>query len=453
MKFGIRSRILVIAIILSVIFLLVARMLLRGIIINTYWEDRVQDVVTKVSVALNMAKFNNNSYKNGINQIKELKEKNELIEDIEIIENDVYEKELEKTTMKDEMEGGTISRVDVDIQGKIKEINLFFKLKSENTAIKMTLIEPDIILKEMAFNAVFKILSIFIILFNVIFALCMGKFITKKVVMINALSKEMVDRNLVVELERDIIPDEFDELKETLNEFTQNFTQDLRELERDRLYKKQLMLSLSHEIKTPIGGLNGILEGMLDNVPPYTDRDKYIRECRKLSSKLGNIANEMLDITKLNSIPTGKKEVILNVMIEEIWDELSVLSLRKNVDIINEVDNRITTFTDEVLFRRSIVNIIENAIKYAKEDTNILIKSKGYTINFYNECSGLTNDDLNFVFNPLYRGSNRESAKGRGIGLYIVKECLIALNISFKIENYEKGVVFRVNLKGEDLWG
>ncbi|WP_297631705.1 HAMP domain-containing sensor histidine kinase [uncultured Clostridium sp.] len=446
MKFGIRSRILVVAIVLSIIFLLISRTLLEGIIINTYWEERIQDVITKVSIELNRAEINDD-YESVSKKLIELKKENKLIKGINIVD----EKEIEKINGKSS-KGGVILRQDVHKSDNEKEVDLYFKLKLNNALIKITLVEPDIIFKEIMFNTTFKIIATVIVLFNILFALIIGKFITKRVTTINSLSKEMIKRNSVIKIAKDMMPDEFDELTETLNEFTQNFSNDIQELERERLYKKQLMLSLSHEIKTPIGGLNGILEGMLDNVPPYTDREKYIRECRKLSSKLGNIANEMLDITKLDSVPTGKKEVIVRILIEEIWDELRILSLTKRIVFINKMDIRITIFTDEILFKRSIVNIIENAIKYAKEGTGILVKSTGYIISVYNECDKLTKEDLNFVFKPLYRGSNREIADGRGIGLYIVKECLIALNISFKLENYKEGVVFKMNLQGEDKW-
>ncbi|MGL4849018.1 MAG: sensor histidine kinase [Clostridium sp.] len=445
MRIGIQVRILICSVVLSFLFLLLSRVLLKEAMIDSYWNNQIEKIATEISLILEI------NSEDKVEKILEYNTKYDLIEKIDIINKNVYSHEqglYGKIYLESD---GIIYRKDNKrVDGKNESIILLDV--DESRAVKVILAEPNMAYREMGFSIAFKFLTMFILIFNVLFSFFIGKFITKKAKNINDISKEMMDKKSSIYIEKDILPDEFDELTETINKFTENFNQDIEALERERLYKKQLMLSLSHEIKTPIGGLNGILEGMLDNIEPYTDRDKYIRECRKLSAKLGKIANEMLDITKLDSVPTGKEEVVLGVMLEEICDELSTISLSKDVMIKNLTDDRITLFTDSILFRRSVVNIIENAIKYAKDGTEVLIESKGYTISFYNECEKLTNEDLAFVFNPLYRGSNRNSAKGRGIGLYIVKECLIALNITFSIQNYDKGVVFKINLKGEKLW-
>ncbi|MGL5650104.1 MAG: sensor histidine kinase [Clostridium sp.] len=445
MRIGIQARILIFSIVLSFLFLLISRVLLKDIMVNSYWNNQVEKTISDVNVILEI------NSKDKIEKIMSFDTKNDLIEKIEVVDNEKYSKEKAIFGRLYIDSGREAYRRDSKREDGQNESIVYLNV-DENRSIKMIMSEPNLAYREMGLSVAFKFLSLFILTFNIIFSLLIGKFITKKAKNLNSISKEMISGKSIKLIEKDILEDEFDELTETINNFTKNFNQDIEALEREKLYKKQLMLSLSHEIKTPIGGLNGILEGMLDNIEPYTDRDKYIRECRKLSAKLGKIANEMLDITKLDSVPTGKEEVVLGIMLEEICDELSTISLSKDVEVKNLIDDRITTFTDSVLFRRSIVNIIENAIKYAKDGTEVLIESKGYTIYFYNECDGLTKEDLMFVFNPLYRGSNRNSAKGRGIGLYIVKECLIALNITFAIQNYNKGVVFKINLKGEKLW-
>ncbi|MGL4876290.1 MAG: sensor histidine kinase [Clostridium sp.] len=445
MRIGIQVRILIFSIVLSFLFLLISRVLLKEVIVDSYWNTQVEDMASDVSVILEI------NAQDKIEKIMSLDTKYDLIEKIDVVDEKRYLEE-KKFFGRMGLENNTIIyRKDNMRNDGLKETIMFLEADKKR-AIKIVMLEPNIGYREMGFSIAFKFLAIFIFVFNIIFSVLIGKIITKKAKSINNISKEMINKKAIKLIEKDILVDEFDELTETINNFTKNFNQDIEVLERERLYKKQLMLSLSHEIKTPIGGLNGILEGMLDNIEPYTDRDRYIRECRKLSAKLGKIANEMLDITKLDSVPTGKEEVVLGIMLEEICDELSTVSLSKDVTVKNFTDDRITVFTDGILFRRSVVNIIENAIKYAKDGTDVLIESKGYTISFYNECDRLTKDDLEFVFNPLYRGSNRNSAKGRGIGLYIVKECLIALNITFSIQNYNKGVVFKINLKGENLW-
>ena len=447
MRIGMRAKIFFFTVIISLIFILFARLALIEIIPNKYRESKEEVIHNKISFIINSVQENSDNKKDEIiANIKKLKETVDFIEDIQILKNE--DLDLSSFSFKSY---GTYN-IGYYNGNKFEKNQIVYSLNQIDMIIKI--ITNDISEEELKASMVlaFKLVSIFLFIFACIFSILISKLITNKANNINKLSRKMLEGDFDTILSKDIITDEFDDLVETINELTKEFGRNFRDLEREKLYKKQLMLSLSHEIKTPIGGLNGILEGMLDNIPPYTNRDKYIRECRKLSSRLGQIANEMLDVTKLDSVPTGREEVCVRIMVEEIVEGLSSIALSKGVEVIIDLDYRISIFTDERIFKRGITNIIENAIKYSNSNSNVMITSNGFKIDFYNECDSLTKEDLDFVFNPLYRGSNRKGVNGRGIGLYIVKECFIALNIPHKIENYKKGVLFRIDLKGEEKW-
>ncbi|MCR6515164.1 MAG: sensor histidine kinase [Clostridium chrysemydis] len=293
--------------------------------------------------------------------------------------------------------------------------------------------------------------SIFIIISNLSISLFLSRVLYKKISGVNKYI-DSIFKGEDYRYSESVVRDEFTILTEKIDKLHEDYDSNLKTLEKEKTYKRQLMLSLSHEIKTPIGGLNGILEGMLDLVYPYTNRDKYIRECRKLSERLSQISNEMLDVTKMDCKLKGREEININLLIDEIAYGFEEFIYNKDLILNLDIDERLTVFTDKRLLKRALVNIIENSFKYANNNSKVRIYSKGFTLHFYNECEGLTKEDLNFLFKPLYRGSNKKETTGRGIGLYVVQECLDALGYSYYFNNYKEGVLFKINLKGEYTW-
>ncbi|WP_194190024.1 sensor histidine kinase [Clostridium chrysemydis] len=322
--------------------------------------------------------------------------------------------------------------------GNILIFNLLTKLDKEIDAYKKIVM-------------ILVIYSIFIIISNISISLFLSSVLYKKISGVNKYI-DSIFKGEDYKYSESVVRDEFTILTEKIDKLHEDYDCNLRTLEKEKTYKRQLMLSLSHEIKTPIGGLNGILEGMLDLVYPYTDRDKYIRECRKLSERLSQISNEMLDVTKMDCKIKGREEINIKLLIEEISYGFEEFIYNKNLILNLDIDERLTIFTDRRLFKRALVNIIENSFKYASCNSKVKIYSKGFTLHFYNECDVLTKEDLNFLFKPLYRGSNKKDATGRGIGLYVVQECLEAIGFKYYFNNYKDGVIFKLNLKGEYTW-
>lgn len=295
------------------------------------------------------------------------------------------------------------------------------------------------------------IYSTFIIISNISISLFLSRVLYKKISGVNKYI-DSIFKGEDYKYNESVVRDEFTILTEKIDKLHEDYDYNLKTLEKEKTYKRQLMLSLSHEIKTPIGGISGILEGMLDLVYPYTDRDKYIRECRKLSERLSQISNEMLDVTKMDCKIKGREEININLLVEEITYGFEEFIYNKKLILNLDIDERLTIFTDRRLLKRALVNIIENSLKYANEFSKVKIYSNGFALCFYNECEVLTKDDLNFLFKPLYRGSNKNDTTGRGIGLYVVQECLEAIGFKYYFSNYKDGVIFKLNLKGEFTW-
>ncbi|MEG1002282.1 MAG: HAMP domain-containing sensor histidine kinase [Clostridium sp.] len=298
-------------------------------------------------------------------------------------------------------------------------------------------------------NALIPKTIFLMLLFSAVFSYIYSKYITGPILYISKKTSEMkeLDKDITIEVNSD---DEIAMLSKDINELNKTLRKNINELNNMKEYKKQLMLGLSHEIKTPIAAMNGILEGMLDEVYPYTDRDKYIRECRRLSAKLGKIANEMLDITKLEAIPAVMENIPLKDCVEAIIDSYKIILLEKNISYNIFIAEDYKVNADRRLFEKAILNVIENAIKYGDKNSGVIIKLDEDVLSIKNYGQNLSEEDISLIFNPLYRVKNiSDDVEGKGIGLFIVRECLNALKFHHYISNFEDGIIFTIVLGGK----
>lgn len=202
-------------------------------------------------------------------------------------------------------------------------------------------------------------------------------------------------------------------------------------LQRD---KKVLLLSLSHDIKTPLSAIKLYAKALSKGL--YEDKEKQIEIADSINEKADEIEDYVLRIV------AASKEDFLSFDVNN--GEFYLSELIKNVEsyykeklTIIKTDFTISDYTDCMLngdLDRSIEvmqNIIENAIKYgdggyiaidfSEEDGCILITVK-------NSGCTLKDNSLPYIFNSFYRGENVKNEKGSGLGLYICRQLMHKMN-------------------------
>ncbi|MBQ3252967.1 MAG: HAMP domain-containing histidine kinase, partial [Acholeplasmatales bacterium] len=209
--------------------------------------------------------------------------------------------------------------------------------------------------------------------------------------------------------------------------------QKTRELELQK-EKKTLLLSLSHDIKTPLSAIKLYSKALSKGL--YKDLDKQ----KEIALSIDDNANEIEGF--VSEIVRASKEDFLSLSVEikefylhDLFKEISnyyqeKMQLVKIPFVINNYNNCLIKGDLE----RSIEilqNIIENAIKYGDgknieistsfEDDCLLISTK-------NTGNTLSNDEISHIFESFYRGSNSKNAKGSGLGLYICRELMHKMN-------------------------
>ena len=218
--------------------------------------------------------------------------------------------------------------------------------------------------------------------------------------------------------------------------------------------QRNFLLSVTHELKTPLASnklfLQTIQKRDLDENKRNELLEKAISENVRLENMIDNILNAARLEHKTMYINREKFNLddLLNKIIERFQRIYSVSNLKKDI----EADLGI--IADSAMLETVIVNLVENALKYAGENAEILVSAKKVQdkviFSVADNGLGVQKSIQKDVFEKFMRSGNEETRtkKGTGLGLYISRE-FVHLNrgtITYR-DNQPKGALFEVSLQ------
>ncbi|MCB1169725.1 MAG: HAMP domain-containing histidine kinase [Leptospiraceae bacterium] len=220
--------------------------------------------------------------------------------------------------------------------------------------------------------------------------------------------------------------------------------------ERDLLKEKELFLhSVSHELKTPIAGIQLNLQTLqkrsLAEKQGREILDDTISQIRNLNSTVAQLLPG-----ELISDAGGKRTASLKEAVEQALDQHRVLAENRRARI-HDATTDMHLAIPETLLGRALGHIIENSLMYGPEGVQIWIR----TVEHPEHCHlviedngpGVPGSDLSHIFEPLVRLDNHKGyIKGTGMGLYIVQEILHQWSAGIQAEIREGGGL-RMNLE------
>lgn len=194
--------------------------------------------------------------------------------------------------------------------------------------------------------------------------------------------------------------------------------------------KKTLLLSLSHDIKTPLSAIDLYTKALKENL--YDTEEKRVEALDGISCNVTTIKNYVNEIHKISreeflNLEVKDQEVYLKDVIEDISKYYKEkLGLLHTNFIIDEYNN-ILLKGDRDRIVEVIQNIIENAIKYGdgKEVGISFSEEEDYKlISIRNSGNTLDESLIPNIFDSFYRGDNTDNIQGNGLGLYICKNLM-----------------------------
>ena len=221
--------------------------------------------------------------------------------------------------------------------------------------------------------------------------------------------------------------------------------------------RHKLLLSVSHDIKSPLSSIMGYLELMgMDSCDQ--EEKRVIASMKNSADHILSLLTNLLNFSKLDQ---GKESLITSEFsIKKLCDDLSEmfapLAKNKHLNFIydNELEDGTFIKSDALKIKQILSNILSNAIKYTNEGNIIFNVSKNNShmiFNISDEGIGIPQDKLDEIFKPFSRIDNNESLiEGSGFGLFVVNGLINLLNGEINVSSeLGKGSEFIIKLPAE----
>ena len=356
---------------------------------------------------------------------------------------------------------GEIPEQDTSIQTISSEVT--FANSQESYILSLSVSEHTVNQIMMAFLKITPVILLIIFAISIIAAQIISKVITTPVIKISNISKKLSKLDMTWRCnttrtdEIGVLANNLDtmakRLNATLNELTIANKQLQKDIEQEKEREKvqtQFFRAVSHELKTPLTIIKGELEGMIYEVGEYKDKEKYLKHCLKVANDMESLIKEILSVAmiKEENFKLTEKEFNIANTIKNVLKKYQGIAEDKEIKIITNIQKGYNFTGDERLLENAISNIISNAVMYSPKKAKVFIDFNDKVMKIENTGIHIENEDLKQLFNPFFRvdNSRNKNTGGSGLGLYIAKTIFDYHNISYKIENSQKGILFTIKL-------
>ena len=252
--------------------------------------------------------------------------------------------------------------------------------------------------------------------------------------------------------------DEFDELMLDFNNMARSLREMEKEVERQENVRRQFMMDVAHEMRTPLTTMNGLLDGLKYNMVPESRRGRSLELISSETQRLIRLVNENLDYEKIrsNQIVLVQHRFAGLGAIRAVVEQMQALTKVKNNEISYECDSEFSVYADYDRFVQILVNITKNANQFT-DDGQIVVKAwndgKKAIVEISDTGIGIDKREINEIWERFYKADiSRKSTKygESGLGLAIVKSLVDSHHgrISVRSE-IGQGTTFRVVFPGE----
>ncbi len=217
----------------------------------------------------------------------------------------------------------------------------------------------------------------------------------------------------------------------------------LRDLEK---YRQDFVGNVAHELKTPIFNIQGYVHTLKDGALDDPEVNKlYLQRASDNIDRMIKIIEDLDSVYKLesNQLKLEWQDIDILNFVETMKEEIKLLAKEKNISISIESDlpDELKIRADTDYLRQVFINLLENSVKYGKENGETCIKlidlDQNVLIEIQDNGPGIESKHLRHIFDRFYRVDKARSrqAGGSGLGLSIVKHILEAHGQNIKVRS------------------
>ena len=228
---------------------------------------------------------------------------------------------------------------------------------------------------------------------------------------------------------------------------------DVTQLRRFDSMRRDFISNLSHELRTPVSVIRANSETLIDGALEDKKQAKvFAKAILHNSERLSDMVSSLLDLTRIEygELKLNFQNINLNEFIENFILSISNLSKKKNINIQYKPSHIGDINADPQAIERILNNLVDNAIKYSKEDSQIVISTSNDSddhikVMVEDNGPGISDEDQDYIFGRFFRTASARATdnQGSGLGLAIVKHLVNSLNGEVGIDSVPgKGSVF-----------
>ncbi len=220
--------------------------------------------------------------------------------------------------------------------------------------------------------------------------------------------------------------------------------------------KNNFISLMSHDLKTPLARIQGMIDVILRDANPLSQPQKQaLMSVHKSSEDLLSFISSILSFGRIESqaVKLHLQSKDVNLILTEVIEKFEDLAREKNISIITEFEPLFSISIDVDLIRQVFANLVENAIKYSHEGSKVLLSTEENTdmvvVQIADQGRGIPADEIPNVFMKFFRSREAKSStvKGSGLGLYLAKYFVELHRGRISVESAEgQGSTFTVEL-------
>ena len=242
-------------------------------------------------------------------------------------------------------------------------------------------------------------------------------------------------------------------LAASINTMTASLYTHIEKEKQSRVFLKDILTNISHQLKTPLSALHMYTEIMKND---SSDQEVVARFLNKSENELERMQTLIANLLKLAKLDAGiiglnKGHHMLNDMIGQVAESFEIRLLKEQKTFAVQSDGKVSYFCDREWMFEAVSNLFKNALEHttAGNRIRILIEETPLVVKIIVEDNGegIHPDDINHIFKRFYRSKFSQSKQGTGIGLTLAKTIIERHDGFISVEStLEKGTKFTVHL-------
>ena len=232
--------------------------------------------------------------------------------------------------------------------------------------------------------------------------------------------------------------------RDEITALAENINAMFEQLEINFESQKQFTSNVSHELRTPVSVILAQCEYAIENANDRLNLFQTISGIQKQGYKMTQLIESLLLFNRIErGIEEYKKEdVIVNELILSACEDFQLLS-EKGITIKIQMEQEVIARINRELFELMLNNLLQNAIRYGKENGNVcvILRDEGNTfcLSVADDGQGIPEEDLPHIFDLFFRGDKSRNTSGLGLGLSLVKQ----------VVKYHNGIISAESKEGQ----